>query len=138
MKHGENGSILTFDSDEFASFDDIYNHKVEGEELEVKIDVEFITPNPEGTEGTEGSSDGFYKFEKKKKNANQSPEPSEPSEPSAFPPKCYRCDFSRYETKQDYESHCILRHPGKPAYPGPADIKQGLTPQGMSWENAMK
>ena len=54
----------------------------------------------------------------------------------AFPPKCYRCDFSSYETKQDYESHCVLRHPGKTAYPGPADIKQGLTPQGMSWENA--
>jgi hypothetical protein len=52
----------------------------------------------------------------------------------AFPPKCYRCDFSNYETKQDYESHCVTKHAGKPAYPGPADIKQGLTAQGMSWE----
>jgi len=55
---------------------------------------------------------------------------------SLFPPKCYRCDFSSYETKADYEYHCVTRHSGLPAYPGLADIKQGgLTPQGMSWEN---
>lgn len=54
---------------------------------------------------------------------------------STFPPRCYHCDFSIYETKQEYEYHCVLRHAGKPAYPGPADIKEsGLTAQGMSWE----
>jgi hypothetical protein len=70
------------------------------------------------------------------KNTNPSPEPSEPSEPSAFsfPPKCYRCDFSNYNTKGEYEYHCVTKHPGKPAYPGPADMIKGLTPQGMSWE----
>ena len=55
---------------------------------------------------------------------------------STFPPKCYRCDFSNYNTKGEYDYHCVRTHPGLPAYPGPADIKDsGLTPQGMSWEN---
>ena len=53
---------------------------------------------------------------------------------SVFPPKCYRCDFDDYRTKGEYEHHCITKHPGLPGYPGPADIKEGLTPQGMSWE----
>lgn len=57
------------------------------------------------------------------------------SSSSYFPPKCYRCNFSIYETRQEYEYHCVLRHRGKPAYPGPADIKEeNLTPQGMPWE----
>ncbi len=52
-----------------------------------------------------------------------------------FPPKCYRCDLSKFETKEEYENHCVTRHPGVPAYPGPADLKdQELIPQGMSWE----
>ena len=59
-----------------------------------------------------------------------------PANLSAFPPKCYRCDFSNYNTKGEYEYHCVTKHQGKPAYPGPADIKEsGLTIQGMSWEN---
>jgi hypothetical protein len=54
---------------------------------------------------------------------------------AVFPPKCYRCDFNNYGTKGEYDYHCITRHPGKPAYPGPADIKESdLTPQGMIWE----
>jgi hypothetical protein len=57
------------------------------------------------------------------------------NEISSFPPKCYRCDFSHYETKKEYEYHCVIRHPGQPGYPGLADIKEsGLSPQGMSWE----
>jgi hypothetical protein len=40
-----------------------------------------------------------------------------------------------YDTKEDYESHCVLIHPGKPAYPGHADLKQlNLAPQDMPWE----
>jgi hypothetical protein len=103
--------------------------------------VELVTP-----EGTEGFSDGFDNFEsvnedkeeylssenKEKENTNPS---LEPSEPSAFPPKCYRCDFSNYNTKGEYEYHCVTKHPGLPGYPGPADIREsGLTPQGMPWE----
>jgi len=70
-------------------------------------------------------------------------EPSEPSDPSSvlpitrvdFPPKCYRCEFSKYETKKEYDYHCVTRHPGLPGYPGPADIiESGLKPQGMNWE----
>ena len=53
-----------------------------------------------------------------------------------FPPKCYRCDFSNYGTKGEYDYHCVTKHPGKLAYPGPVDIKESnLTPQGMSWES---
>ena len=60
---------------------------------------------------------------------------NESPELSVFPPKCYRCDFSNYNTKGEYDYHCVTRHPGKPGYPGPADIKESnLTPQGMSWE----
>ena len=55
---------------------------------------------------------------------------------TAFPPKCYRCDFSNYNTKGEYDYHCVTRHPNLPGYPGPADIKDsGLTPQGMFWES---
>jgi hypothetical protein len=40
-----------------------------------------------------------------------------------------------YETKHDHESHCVLRHAGKPAYPGPADMEADKPePQGMPWE----
>ena len=57
--------------------------------------------------------------------------PSDPG-PSAFPPICYYYDFSIYENKEEYQYHCVLRHEGKPAYPGPADIKQSaLSTQGM-------
>ena len=57
------------------------------------------------------------------------------SETSTFPPKCYRCDCTNFNTKGEYEYHCLTKHPGLPGYPGPADIKESnLTPQGMSWE----
>jgi len=47
----------------------------------------------------------------------------------------YTSEITIYETKQDYESYCILRHPGKPAYPGPADIEApNLKKQDMLWE----
>ena len=37
-------------------------------------------------------------------------------------------------TKQ-YDNHVVMRHSGKPGYPGQADIKAlNLKPQGMSWE----
>jgi hypothetical protein len=60
------------------------------------------------------------------------------SETSNFPPKCYRCEYSNFGTKGEYDNHCVTKHPGLPGYPGPADIKEGLTPQGMTWENATK
>ncbi len=53
----------------------------------------------------------------------------------AVPPQCYHCGQSEYTTKQQYEKHSVTRHPGLPAYPGPADIKAlNLVPQGMPWE----
>jgi hypothetical protein len=71
---------------------------------------------------------GGYFYDSKTEDIHPSPEPS------AFPPKCYYCNFSNYNTKGEYEYHCVTKHPGKTGYPGPADIKEGLTPQGMSWE----
>jgi hypothetical protein len=54
---------------------------------------------------------------------------------SAIPKKCYRCDKSNFKTKEKYIRHCITRHPGLPAYPGPADIlAEKLQPQNMLWE----
>ena len=61
LKHCEDGSIITFEKEKFSSYDEVYNHEAQG--LDVKIRVELVTPNPEGTEGTEGSSDGYYDFE---------------------------------------------------------------------------
>jgi hypothetical protein len=54
---------------------------------------------------------------------------------SAIPKKCYRCDKSDFKTKEKYLRHCITRHPGKPAYPGLADIlAEKLERQNMIWE----
>lgn len=103
-KHGESGSILTFDKVEFGAYDEVYNHQAEGSD--VKIEVELVNPIPEGTEGTEGSSDGYDYFEGQKENTNASPEPSEPSEPSAIVfIKCPQCTFESIH--QDVIDHHI-------------------------------
>jgi hypothetical protein len=37
---------------------------------------------------------------------------------------CLYCSYSyKPQTTHDYEVHIVTRHPGKPAYPGPADVK---------------
>ena len=42
----------------------------------------------------------------------------------------YRCEFSNYQTRKEYDIHCVTRHSGKPGYPGLVDIqKDGLKPQ---------
>jgi hypothetical protein len=134
LNHKEEGSIITFYTEKFDSYDEVYNHKVAGSENEVTIKVELV--KPEGADGTEGSSNAFHNFDDTiKEEDTTSPMPSDPSDPSAFPPKCYHCDYSTYENKDEYQYHCVLRHAGKPAYPGPADINEGLTPQGMPWES---
>jgi DNA replicative helicase MCM subunit Mcm2 (Cdc46/Mcm family) len=54
---------------------------------------------------------------------------------------CYICIHNhrpRFDShsKDEYENHCSLRHPGKPCYPGKADLKfYGWKPQGKPWEN---
>lgn len=54
---------------------------------------------------------------------------------SDFPPKCYRCEFSNYNSKKEYDIHCVTKHPRKAGYPGLVDIeKDGLKPQNMRWE----
>jgi hypothetical protein len=134
LRHKEEGSILTLDRPKFESYDDIYNHQTEGSDIVITVTL----IDPEGTEGMTALPDGFDNNENEKKETNAPPGAVRALRPSAFPPKCYHCDFSNYETKQDYESHCVLRHPGKPAYPGPADIQESnLTPQGMCWEESI-
>ena len=52
-----------------------------------------------------------------------------------FPPKCYHCDYSQHKNKTEYNKHCVINHPKKPGYPGPADMKElGIISQGMTWE----
>jgi hypothetical protein len=69
------------------------------------------------------------------KNTNASPRAITPSQPSLFPPNCYYCGFKQHETKAEYDNHVVMRHSGKPGYPGPADIKAlNLKPQNMKWE----
>jgi hypothetical protein len=53
-----------------------------------------------------------------------------------YPPNCYYCDrtFSGMG-KPGYEKHVVNKHPGKPGYPGLADIgKYGLKSKGLWWE----
>jgi hypothetical protein len=148
LRHKEKGGVMIFDREKFAAFDEIYNHNSDDDGIEFKIEVSLVQgqdQEPEGSEGSEGISGCVSISEHEKCDDNedkykqtQRQEPSVPSVPSAsleFPPKCYHCSFSMYETKQDYESHCILRHPNKPAYPGPADIEAlNLIRQNMQWE----
>jgi hypothetical protein len=142
LKHKEKGGVMIFDKEKFSSFDDIYNH--ESDDMDLKIDVSLVNEvyedgHPEGSEGSEGIL-GCVSFDKNmhEEEPTHLQEPSVPSVPSAsleIPSKCYHCNFTMYDTKKDYESHCILKHAGKPAYPGSADFKaSGLKPQGMSWE----
>jgi len=91
----------------------------------------IILRNDEKSNNKEEPSTSENK-EEEKENINPSPKPSAPS---AYPPKCYRCDFSNYHAKEEYDHHCVTKHPGLPGYPGPADIREScLTPQGMSWD----
>ena len=47
---------------------------------------------------------------------------------------CYYCKFET-DVQQEYEKHCVLAHPNKPAYPSLIDIQEdGLKPQGKRWE----
>jgi predicted transcriptional regulator len=56
-----------------------------------------------------------------------------------YPPKCYHCNISGFNSKEHYESHGIRHHIGLTLYPGPADMKAlGLEPQGMQWEKDPK
>ena len=49
--------------------------------------------------------------------------------------ECYYCNTFRTYIKKDYESHVLLRHPGKPCYPSKADLaKFGLEGKGKDWE----
>ena len=50
--------------------------------------------------------------------------------------KCYNhnCDFQTHDQKE-YEEHGIMKHPGKPCYPGKADLDHyGWASQGKKWE----
>jgi hypothetical protein len=53
-----------------------------------------------------------------------------------YPPSCYYCNQMFLGTgKQAYENHIIQKHPGKPGYPGHADIEfYKLCRKGMEWE----
>jgi hypothetical protein len=53
-----------------------------------------------------------------------------------YPSECYFCNLSfNTKSKQDYDKHIVQKHPGKPGYPGLADIKfYKITPKGMDWE----
>ena len=48
---------------------------------------------------------------------------------------CYHCDNFETNTKQDYESHVIFRHPHMPGYPSKADLRMlGIQGKGKEWE----
>jgi hypothetical protein len=37
--------------------------------------------------------------------------------------RCLYCSYYKPQTTHDYEVHIVTKHPGKPAYPGPADVE---------------
>ncbi len=59
---------------------------------------------------------------------------------SSSPFSCYECirrKKKRFNTdsEDDYKTHFVQRHPGKPAFPGKADLKlYGWKAQGKEWE----
>jgi hypothetical protein len=47
---------------------------------------------------------------------------------------CYYCDYES-NGEYEYESHVVMKHPGKLAYPGKAYLERlDIHPKGMSWE----
>jgi hypothetical protein len=58
------------------------------------------------------------------------------SDASDSPTDCYYCDHRFIGSgKLEYEKHIVNLHPGKPGYPGLADIERhGLKPKGFWWE----
>ena len=53
----------------------------------------------------------------------------------SFMYSCYYCKGCQTNQKDEYEHHVVMKHPGKVAYPGLADlIRLGIQPQGRSWE----
>jgi hypothetical protein len=49
---------------------------------------------------------------------------------------CYYCNTPSFNNnREEYEKHSVQKHPGKPAYPGAANIKKfKLKAQGQPWE----
>jgi hypothetical protein len=110
------GSILTFDKAQFIdSFDELYNHRAQDSESEVKIDVQLV--NSEGSDDSDGSSDAstidyatFDERNKAEKKANPCPEPSQPSQPSpTIFIKCPLCKFENIYQKV-IDHHVRLSH----------------------------
>jgi hypothetical protein len=59
----------------------------------------------------------------------------ESSKSNNFLYSCYYCHDYQTHSERDYESHIILKHPNKPAYPCKADLQRmGLEGKGKSWE----
>jgi hypothetical protein len=47
----------------------------------------------------------------------------------------YYCNIFKTNSEYDYDSHVVLKHPRRPAYPNKAEVEMmGLKPQGKPWE----
>lgn len=119
-RHGNKGSILTFDLDKFVRICRTY----ELDENEYILDIQ--------TKLTHNASDD---------NPSMTPSLPSPShlQSQEFPPKCYHCNINGFSTKDQYEEHGIRVHKNLPLYPGPADLESlGLILQGMPWEQEIQ
>ena len=48
---------------------------------------------------------------------------------------CYYCNIFQTNNKEEYESHVVLRHPGRPCYPSKPDLARfELEAKGKEWE----
>ena len=49
--------------------------------------------------------------------------------------ECYYCNIFQTNNKEEYESHVVLRHPGRPCYPSKPDlVRFELEAKGREWE----
>lgn len=102
---------------------------------------DLIEPGEGKTENTEqarssssGPESSDFQVQLSIKSGSERSERSDSN--SDFPARCYYCNHTQHKTRDEYNTHCVLTHEGKPAYPGLADIRKlGLVSQGMRWEN---
>jgi hypothetical protein len=158
-KHGnKNNSILTFDEEKLVKMDKIYG---QAKGIQTKL-VDSDAPDaPDAPDAQLMFSKRFNTLDRVQKlessstyseeelgktnkrfGHDSSQDPTHASTASGasqadHPPDCYYCDevFNGIG-KHMYLTHVIKKHPGKPAYPGMADINlHSLVPKGMHWES---
>ena len=136
LDHKEKGNSIIFNQDIFTRMGKQYDN-AKG------IQTRLIPDSPDSPDST--PKELFTTQIEMDQNTNEleqilvSPYESDPSDESAninieYPPDCYYCDQKFYGLEA-YQSHVIQKHPGKPCFPGKADLQlYYLVAKDMPWE----